>query len=510
MPKDKFVYIMDTTLRDGEQTQGVSFTAEEKLGIAKRLLEKVKVDRIEVGNARVSEGELDAIKGITSWAKKEGLLGRVEVMGFVDFERSVEWINEAGAKVMNLLAKGSLKHCEKQLGKSQEQHFEDVRKTIEFAKKSGLKVNVYLEDWSNGMHESRDYVFSFVKLLNKLPVERILLPDTLGLLSPAKTTKFCAEMIEKFPKTRFEFHAHNDYGLAVANTLAAVNAGINGVHVTVNGLGERGGNAPLGEVVAAIRDHTSLNVAIDEKEIYKTSKIVEAFSGKRIPENKPISGESVFTQTAGIHADGDVKGNLYANKLLPERFGRQREYALGKLSGKTSLEINLKKMGIELTKEQKKAVLERVVQLGDKKEKVTPEDLPYIVADVLQTPEEQKIKIVNCVVSSGRGITPHASFTLKSNGDQVAASGVGDGGYDAFMNALKGAVKQFGIELPQLADYEVRIPPGGKTDALVETTITWQKNGSRFKTIGVDSDQVMAAVKATEKMLNIMVRNSSN
>ena len=508
MPNEKFVEVMDTTLRDGEQTQGVSFTAEEKLAIAKRLLKDVKVDRIEVGNARVSDGELKAIKAITAWAKKEGLLEKVEVMGFVDLEKSVEWIKGAGAKVMNLLAKGSLKHCEKQLGKSQEQHFEDVKKTIDFAKENGLSVNVYLEDWSNGMRESRQYVLDFVKLLNELPVERVLLPDTLGVLSPSKTAVFCREMIGSFPKTRFEFHAHNDYGLAVANTLAAVEAGFSGVHVTINGLGERGGNAPLDEVVAAIRDHTDLNVAVDEKKIYKTSKMVEAFSGKRIPENKPISGESVFTQTAGIHADGDKKGNLYANKLLPERFGREREYALGKLSGKASLEMNLEKMGIELTKEQKKAVLERVVQLGDKKEKVTPEDLPYIVADVLQTPEEQKIKIVNCVVSSGRGITPHASFTIKSNGDQIAASGVGDGGYDAFMKALKSTVKELGIELPQLADYEVRIPPGGKTDALVEATITWQNNGSRFKTIGVDSDQVMAAVKATEKMLNIVVRNS--
>ncbi len=498
----KTVEIMDTTLRDGEQTQNVAFSPEEKLGLAKMLLSELKVDRIEVANARVSEGELEAVKKITAWAKKEGLLERVEVLGFVDFEESVNWIKRAGGKTINLLAKGSLKHCTQQLGKSKEQHFEDAKKTIEYAKKQGFNVNVYLEDWSNGIQESKEYVLEFTKLLSELPIERVLLPDTLGVFSPTKTAQFVGEMLKEFPEMKFDFHAHNDYGLAVANTLAATEAGCSGMHVTLNGLGERCGNAPLDEVAAAIKDHTQFETRVAEEKIYMASKIAETFSGKRLAENKPISGENTFTQTAGIHADGDKKGNLYANKLLPKRFGREREYALGKLSGKASLEMNLKKLGIELTAEQRKAVLERIVKLGDMKEKITPEDLPYIVSDVLQTPETQRIKIINCVVTSGKGITPTASFTLKSNGDTVETSGVGDGGYDAFMNALTPAAKKMGLSLPQLTDYEVRIPPGGKTDALVETTIVWKKNGTVFKTIGVDSDQVMAAVKATEKMLN--------
>jgi D-citramalate synthase len=504
--KRRLIEIMDTTLRDGEQTQGVSFSPEEKLGIAKMLLNELKVDRIEAASALVSPGEMEAVKSIVAFAAREGFLPRVEILGFVDFNKSVRWVRKAGGRTLNLLTKGSLKHCTQQLGKPPEQHFKDIGKTIGFAKKNGMDVNVYLEDWSNGMIESRQYLLDLMRSLEKHSIERVFLADTLGVLSPRSTERLVGEMVEAFPETSFEFHAHNDYGLAVANSLEAVEAGCGGLHVTLNGLGERAGNAPLDEVATAIRDHTVFGTKINEKSIFRASKMVETFSGKRLGENKPICGESVFTQTAGIHADGDKKGNLYVSRLVPERFGREREYALGKLSGKASLEMNLRRLGMELSPEQKKVVLDRIVRLGEKKERVTMEDLPYIVADVLQTPAKQGIKIVKCIVSSGKGITPNASFLLRSNGREISASGVGDGGYDAFMKALGKAVKKLGMVLPQLADYEVRIPPGGKTDALVETTITWQENGTRFRTIGVDSDQVMAAVKATEKMLNIIAR----
>jgi D-citramalate synthase len=236
---------------------------------------------------------------------------------------------------------------------------------------------------------------------------------------------------------------------------------------------------------------------------------VEALSGKRISENKPIVGENVFTQTAGVHADGDLKARLYQTSLNAERFGRKTEYALGKLSGKASLELNLQRLGLELSAEQKKSVLQRIVELGDKKEKVTQEDLPFIVADVLDTPENKRLSIEDLVCVSGKNVSPKASFTLRFNGTKIEESSSGDGGYDAFMKALSKACKKIGLELPQLVDYEVRIPPGGKTDALVETTISWQKNSSVFRTIGVDTDQLMAAIKATEKMLNLVASKAT-
>jgi len=499
----KKIQIMDTTLRDGEQTQNVSFTPYEKLNITKMLIDDVKVDRVEVGNARVSSGELKAIQKIIGWAKENNHLDKIEVLGFVDLNKSVDWLIESGGKVINLLCKGSLKHCEGQLRKTKEEHLSDIKKTVEYAKENQLTVNIYLEDWSNGMLNSKDYVYFMIDGLSKLNVNRIMLPDTLGILDPNKTSRLLKEILNKYPKQKFDYHAHNDYGLANANSLAAVNVGVDCIHVTVNGLGERTGNTNLDEFAVAIRDFSDFECNIDEINLNKISKIVQTFSGKRVASNKPITGEDVFTQTAGIHADGDKKGDLYHSKLSPSRFARERNYALGKLSGKASLEHNLKKLNIELDELRKRKVLKKIIELGDLKKTITIEDLPFIITSVLEAPDKRKIKVEKCLIITDLGKQPKAEITLKYNDKLVEEESEGDGGYDAFMNAIKKI--KFNFDLPELIDYEVRIPPGGNTNALVETTITWKslKNGT-FRTKGVDSDQVIASVKATENMLNII------
>ena len=211
-----------------------------------------------------------------------------------------------------------------------------------------------------------------------------MLPDTLGVLNPYSTFEYCSDMRRRYPDLHFDFHGHNDYDMAVANTMAALKAGMDGIHVTVNGLGERTGNTPLASVVGVLNDHLKAEHTVDEKALSHVCSYVASISGIRIPENKPIVGETVFTQSAGIHADGDSKGGLYENALLPERFGRVRKYALGKTSGKASIAKNLEYLGIKLTPEQIKLVSDRVVELGDKKEVVTPEDLPFIISDVLK------------------------------------------------------------------------------------------------------------------------------
>jgi len=499
------IEIMDTTLRDGEQTSGVSYSAQEKLNIAILLLNEVKVDRIEIGSARVSEGEFDAVQKITSWAKEHQMLDRVEVLTFVDTPISIDWMLKTGAKVQNLLTKGSLNHLTYQLKKTPKQHFDEIEINVTEAKKQGIKTNVYLEDWSNGMKDSEEYVFQFLDFLSTQPIERIMLPDTLGVLTHVQSYEYLKKIIEKYPQIHFDFHAHNDYDLSVANVFEAVKAGVHGLHTTINGMGERAGNAPLASTIAVLNDFMpTVSTNIVEKSLYSVSKLVENFSGVRIPSNKPIVGENVFTQTAGIHADGDNKKNLYYNDLLPERFGRKRMYALGKTSGKANIQKNLLDLGIVLNEEQLKLVTQEIIQLGDKKEIITPEDLPYIIADVLDFErKDNDVKIITFALNHAYGLQPSASLKLEFGGSLHEAHSKGDGQYDAFFNALKAIYNKINKELPVLTDYSVRIPPGGHTDALCETIITWKIHERSFKTRGLDSDQVVSAIKATEKMLNI-------
>lgn len=502
--KLRHIEIMDTTLRDGEQTSGVSFSASEKLTIAQMLLTEVKVDRIEVASARVSEGEFQAVKKIVEWAKSKGLIDRIEVLTFVDGETSVNWMKETGAKVMNLLTKGSLNHLTHQLKKTPEQHFKEIAAVIALASKNNIACNVYLEDWSNGMRHSPEYVYQYLDFLSTQPVKRILLPDTLGILIPSETFEYISAIVKRYPTIHFDFHAHNDYDLGTANVLEAVKAGIKGLHLTVNGMGERAGNAPLASAVAVLHDFVKdVKTSVVEKSLYPASRLIETFSGLRIPMNKPVVGENVFTQTAGIHADGDKKNNLYFNDLMPERFGRQRKYALGKTSGKANIENNLLQLGIELSDADLKKVTARIIELGDKKETVSQSDLPYILSDVLDSGAfEETVHIENYVLTNSKGLRPSATVRINIKGETFEAHAQGDGQYDAFMNTLKKIYKKKSIELPALTDYVVHIPPGGQTDALCESIITWRSGLKEFKTHGLDSDQTVSAIVATVKMLN--------
>ena len=503
------ITIMDTTLRDGEQTSGVAFTATEKLNIAKVLLEDLKVDRIEVASARVSEGEYRGARKIVTWAKENGHIEKVEVLGFIDGDISLKWIKDAGGKVNNLLTKGSLKHCQLQLKKNPEQHIADIKEVLRLAREMDIRMNIYFEDWSNGMRKSPEYMYQMLDALKDESIERYMLPDTLGILNQQEPYDFCLDMVSRYPELNFDFHAHNDYDLATANVYSAIQAGISGIHTTLNGLGERAGNVPLSSVIGVVKDHFKYEMDVDEEKLYHASKMLESFSGVRIPSNKPLIGENVFTQTSGIHADGDQKDDLYFNDLLPERFGRKRSYALGKMSGKASILKNLEELGIELSKEDTKLVTERVIELGDRKEIITRDDLPYIISDVLRGKRvEERIKIRNYQLSVARGLRSVATVAIEIDCQLHEKTASGDGQYDAFMKALWKIYDELKKEHPVLTDYVVTIPPGGKTDALVECMITWNYKGNLIKTRALDPDQTVAAIKCTTRMLNIIETNN--
>jgi D-citramalate synthase len=502
------IKILDTTLRDGEQTQGVSFSPEEKANIAKALLELVRVDRIEVASARVSAGELDAVSNIIGWAREEGLAERVEVLGFIDHGKSVDWICRAGGRVINLLAKGSEKHCRHQLGKNLMEHALDVRENIRIAREKGLAVNLYLEDWSNGYRDNREYVYRLVEKLSDAGIGHFMLPDTLGVMTPERVFTAMTDMIRRFPGLKFDFHPHNDYGLATANVVAAAQAGAAAVHCTVNCLGERAGNASLAEVTVNLRDQLALDLRIDETHLARVSELVEYFSGKRIADNAPIVGEDVFTQTAGIHADGDRKASLYHTQLSPERFARSRKYALGKLAGKASLAKNLERLDISLSEENQRKVLRRIVELGDSKKSITVEDLPFIIAEVLESKDYNHVELLACSFNSAMDLESTASIRIRVQDDVHIAAGSGNGGFDAFMNALSKVLTERSVALPDLLDYEVRIPKSGRTDALTECLITWSVGNREVRTRGVHYNQVFAAINATLRMLNLQIQRS--
>ena len=247
-----------------------------------------------------------------------------------------------------------------------------------------MGVNLYLEDWSSGMTDSPEYIYQLMDRLVNTNVKRFMLPDTLGIMNPLQVIEYFRKMVKHYPNVHFDFHAHNDYDLAVSNSLAAVLCGAKGLHVTVNGLGERCGNAPLASVQAILKDKFNAKTHINESKLNDISRLVESYSGIAVAPNQPIVGDNVFTQVAGVHADGDNKDKLYYNDLVPERFREKREYALGKTSGKANIASNLQELGLELTPEQMAKVTQRITELGDRKEIVTQDDLPYIVSDVLK------------------------------------------------------------------------------------------------------------------------------
>jgi (R)-citramalate synthase len=503
------IRIMDTTLRDGEQMQGVSYAPSDKVSIA-RALHEAGIDSIEIASAGVSKGEKSGARKIVgSFVKSSYPLEKLECLAYLS-KKSIDWVKDVGVENVNILSKGSEKQL-RQLKMNPKEHTNAVLEMLDYSKDLGLAPNLYLEHFGSegGIVDNPKYVYDLVgEALRSKKVKRVMLCDTLGQMKPSDVKSGIEGLVKKYPKAEFDFHAHNDYGLAVANTLTAVENGCKGAHVTVNGMGERTGNAALHTTVVGIHDILGMETNVNEKKLSSLSDLVSLYSNVPVSAKEPIVGENAFAQVSGIHTDGMAKGDLYAGKLSPDRFGKRYVYPLGKHIGKATIEMYLKDMGMVVGKRALSSIIKRVKEVSDKKEVVTSEELPLIIDDVLGSPRRSRIKITYSPSLTGINVNPENIVCLEYDGKELSEHANGNGGYDAFMKALDKALKPTGLELPKLSNYTSLTPPGGDTNSLITTIITWEKkDGKKFKTSGSDPDQTVSAMKATQNMLNIIVKS---
>ncbi len=496
--KKRKIELMDSTLRDGEQTAGVSFNPKEKESIAFALYD-AGIRRIEMASACASDQDFDAVKNTTSSLEDTGCKNVVECLSFI-LRPHIDWITDAGAACANLLVKSSTDHIAQLKGKNPDDHIQDVLEITDYAKENNLCVNAYLEHFSYGIQHSKEYVYKLIENLSKAKIHRIMLADTMGLFSPQQTKEHIQALTQKYPKVHFDIHAHNDYGLATANTLAGIKYGCQGAHVTVNGIGERAGNASLETVAVSLRDFFGIET-IDENKLMTLSKLTKTLSGAKIEANHPIVGKNSHIHKAGVHTHGALKG-LYTNPLLEKnRFNKRVSYDLGKLSGKASVFVELEKMGVKNPDPEIVAQLVTEIKiLSEKKNIITTNDLLllYLQKTNKDTSGYRLKKVDMRKIYTNTQTSTQAEVTLKIKGVSSTIKAVGDGGFDAIANAIK---KITGANL-KLKDYHVSIPPGDGTSSLVDTAIDWQHNKKTLKTRGIHTDQDIAATYAMLKAIN--------
>jgi D-citramalate synthase len=485
-------------LRDGEQTPGVSLTPEEKLLIAKRL-DEIGVDVIEAGFAAASEGEMEAIKLIA----KEGL--RAEVCSFARGVKSdIDAALKSEVDSIFLVIPSSDIHIKHKLKKTREEILRLTEECVEYAKDHGLIVEFGPED---ATRSDLNFLKEIIKVSLSSGVDRVTPPDTVGILTPERSYEFFSDLKEAFPNTIFGVHCHNDFGLAVANTLAALRAGVEEAHVTINGLGERAGNAALEEVIVALKLQYNVNTSIKTNLLYETSLLVSRLTGVPIQPNKAIVGENAFIHESGIHTHAILSEPSTYEAIPPEIVGRTRRLVVGKHAGAHGVMAALKEMGLNPSEDQLKEILLRVKALGDKGKRVTDADLRAIAESVMGIPRIRPIKLEELTVVTGDHVTPTASVRLNVNGKMLIEAATGVGPVDAAMNAIRKAVAT--IEPIRLEEYHVNAITGG-TDAVVEVIVKLSKGDKVVTSMGVHEDIVMASVEAMISGMNLLMDSNSS
>jgi len=489
------IRIFDTTLRDGEQTPGASLTTEKKIALAKQL-DSLGVDVIEAGFAAASEGELEAIKLIA----KERL--KAEVCSFArGVKKDIDAVVESGANSVFLVIPASDIHIQHKLKKTREDMLKLTKDMVKYAKSRGLTVELGLEDATRA---DRAFLKDMINAGIGAGADRVTPCDTVGVLTPEKTTEFYADLKQAFPETPLGVHCHDDFGMAVANSIAALKAGAEEVHVTINGLGERAGNAALEEVAVSLKLLYNVETSIKTEKLYDTSLLASRLTGITVQPNKAIVGENAFVHEAGIHTHAVLAEPLTYEPIPPEIVGRTRRLGIGKLAGSRGIGAVLKEMGLSPTEDQLNEIFKRVKSLGDKGKRVTDADLQAVAESVMGLPSIRAIKLEELTVVTGDRVTPTASVRLNLYGKLLTEAATGIGPVDAAMNAIRKAVSA--VEPIRLEEYHVNAITGG-TNALVEVIVRLRKGDRTATAMGAHGDIVMASVEAMLGGMNVLLSN---
>jgi D-citramalate synthase len=486
------IRVFDTTLRDGEQTPGVSLTPENKLRIAKRL-DELGVDVIEAGFAAVSEGEMEAVKLIAD----AGL--RAEICSASRGVRGdIDAVAKSSADSIHLIIPVSDLHIEAKLRKTRGQVLEITRDMVRYAKDAGLIVELSAEDATRAD-------FNYLKKVFSTGIEagadRIVACDTVGVLTPERSHKFYGDLRKSLNVPVLSVHCHDDFGMAVSNTIAGLGAGANQFHATINGLGERAGNASLEEIVVSLITLYKQKLNIKTEKLYSISQFVSRLTGVYVQPNKAIVGENAFTHESGIHTQGMLADTSTYEAIAPELVGGSRRLAPGKHSGSAGIQATLTDMGLAPSEEQLKEIFTRVKNVGDKGKTVTDADLLAIAESVLGLGKAKPIQLLEVTVVSGNTVTPTSSVRLTLNGKEVSGAAMGVGPVDAAINAVKKAIQE--VEPILLEQYNVKAITGG-TDAMVEVMVRMRKGERTATAMGVREDIVMASMDAVIGCMNVL------
>ena len=461
-------------------------------------MDELGVDVIEAGFAAVSEGEMEAVRLVAN----QGL--KAEVSSAARGTRNdIDAVLKSGASTISMIIPTSDLHIECKLRKTRAQILKATDDCVSYAKSHGLIVEFLAED---ATRSDFDYLTKVFLTATDAGVDRIIPCDTVGILTPERAVNFFLKLKENI-KVPIGVHCHNDFGMAVANTVAALGAGAEEVHATINGLGERAGNASLEEIVVTLKSLYKLDLDIKTELLYGTSQLVSRLTGVYVQPNKAIVGENAFTHESGIHTQGMLANPLTYEPIAPELVGCTRRISPGKHSGSHAIRADLENMGLKPSEEQFKDIFQRIKELGDKGKTVMDADVLAITENVMGLSKAKPIRLEEMTVVSGDKVTATASVRLALNGKDVWGTAVGVGPVDAAINAVKNAIAE--VEPITLEQYNVKAITGG-TDAMVEVVVRMRKGVRVVTAMGVREDIVKASMEAVLSAMNVLTTDYNN